>query len=106
MRRFRKSEDFRCQLPDRLGLGVADDRHHQPAGRLGGDAASRPKPARVAVPNGKYKVQPNDNYWTISEKVYGSGNYFKAIHEHNRVQHPESDSLSVGEVIRRASLSS
>ena len=68
-------------------------------GRLGGDGARRPKPARVAVPNGKYKVQPNDNYWTISEKVYGSGNYFKAIHEHNRLQHPESDSLSVGEVI-------
>lgn len=67
--------------------------------RLGAATGNRPKPARVSVENNRYKVQPNDNYWTISEKVYGSGNYFKAIHEHNRLQHPESDKLSVGDVI-------
>ena len=26
--------------------------------------------------DGSYEVQPNDSYWTISEKVYGSGAYF------------------------------
>ena len=44
-------------------------------------------------------MQPNDNYWTISEKVYGSGGYFKAIFEHNRRQHPNAERLQVGEVL-------
>ena len=26
--------------------------------------------------NGDYEVQPNDNYWTISERLYGAGAYF------------------------------
>ena len=34
--------------------------------------------------DGKYEIQPNDSYWTISEKVYGSGSYFKALMQHNR----------------------
>ena len=46
---------------------------------------------------GQYIVQPNDNYWTISEKVYGTGGYFKAIYEHNRRQHSQSDRLQVGD---------
>ena len=29
-------------------------------------------------------MQPNDSYWTISEKVYGTTAYFKALYEHNR----------------------
>ncbi len=48
---------------------------------------------------GQYTVQPNDNYWTISEKVYGSGGYFKAIFENNRRQHPQAQRLQVGEVL-------
>ena len=53
-------------------------------------------PARKA---GQYIVQPNDNYWTISEKVYGSGAYFKAIFEYNRNRHPQADRLQVGEAL-------
>jgi nucleoid-associated protein YgaU len=48
---------------------------------------------------GQYVVQPNDNYWTVSEKVYGTGGYFKAIYEHNRRQHSQSDRLQVGDVL-------
>jgi nucleoid-associated protein YgaU len=44
-------------------------------------------------------VQPNDNYWTVSEKVYGTGGYFKAIYEHNRRQHAQSDRLQVGDAL-------
>ncbi len=47
----------------------------------------------------QYIVQPNDNYWTISEKVYGTGGYFKAIYEHNRRQHSQSDRLQVGDAL-------
>ncbi len=52
-----------------------------------------------AAPAGKYVVQPNDNYWIISKKVYGTGGYFKAIYEHNRRQHPKADRLQVGETL-------
>jgi nucleoid-associated protein YgaU len=48
---------------------------------------------------GQYIVQPNDNYWTVSEKVYGTGGYFKAIYEHNRRQHSQSDRLQVGDAL-------
>jgi nucleoid-associated protein YgaU len=48
---------------------------------------------------GQYVVQPNDNYWTISEKVYGTGGYFKAIFEQNRPKHPNAERLQVGEVL-------
>jgi nucleoid-associated protein YgaU len=48
---------------------------------------------------GQYLVQPNDNFWSISEKVYGTGGYFKAIFEYNRSRHPQADRLQVGEAI-------
>ncbi len=48
---------------------------------------------------GTYEVQPNDNYWLISQKVYGSGAYFKALAEHNRGKVPERDKLRVGDSI-------
>jgi len=34
--------------------------------------------------DGKYEVQPGDSFWTISEKLYGSGAYFNALAEKNR----------------------
>jgi nucleoid-associated protein YgaU len=55
--------------------------------------------APTAAESGKYVVQPNDNYWTVSEKVYGTGAFFKALHEHNRADHPKSDRLQVGDVL-------
>ena len=50
-------------------------------------------------PDGTYEVQPNDNYWAISEKLYGTGAYFKALAEHNRNRVPSEDKLAVGDVI-------
>jgi nucleoid-associated protein YgaU len=46
-----------------------------------------------------YEIQPNDTYWSISEKLYGSGAYFKALAEHNRKKVPHEDDLQVGDVI-------
>lgn len=47
-----------------------------------------------------YTVQPNDNYWRISEKLYGNGAYFKALFEHNRDRYPRANRLKVGDVIQ------
>ncbi|MHC4177624.1 MAG: LysM peptidoglycan-binding domain-containing protein [Planctomycetota bacterium] len=54
--------------------------------------------------DGEYEVQPNDSYWVISQKLYGSGAYFRALAEHNRDRVPREDRLDVGEVISAPSL--
>lgn len=74
-------------------------------------AGTRPLPPRrmaeAAAPRGQnfqgrdeqYVIQPNDNYWRISEKLYGTGAYFKALFEHNRKQFPRADRLRQGDTI-------
>ncbi len=49
--------------------------------------------------DGTYEVQPNDSYWLISKRIYGSGAYFKALAELNRREHPVADQLRVGDSI-------
>jgi nucleoid-associated protein YgaU len=46
-----------------------------------------------------YTVQPNDNYWKISEKVYGTGAYFQALAEHNRKKIPDENRLRPGDTV-------
>ncbi len=45
------------------------------------------------------RFQPNDSYWTISERVYGSGAYFRALAEQNRGKAARPDRLPPGLVI-------
>jgi len=75
-------------------------------GSLGLGNLSRQRDAAAsAVEDGKYVVQPNDNYWVISGKLYGTGAYFRALAEHNRKQHPDENQLRVGEEILAPSIS-
>lgn len=63
-------------------------------------------PRRLRQPgDGSYTVEPNDNFWRISQKVYGTGAYFKALEEHNRPQTGERTLLSVGDEISTPPLS-
>jgi nucleoid-associated protein YgaU len=64
-----------------------------------GTAASQPLVGDEPPKAGQYIVQPNDSYYTISQKVYGDGGFFKAIYEHNRRQHPKPERLQVGDVL-------
>ena len=66
------------------------------AGSAAGSLLDR---AAARTSNGEYEVQPNDNYWTISERLYGAGSYFRALAEHNRNRSPQEDQLAVGDVI-------
>jgi nucleoid-associated protein YgaU len=71
---------------------------------IGAGYASSAPPSRVSPdsgrrPDGTYKVQPNDSYWSISEKVFGTGAFFKALAEHNRDKCPRDDRLQAGLVI-------
>jgi nucleoid-associated protein YgaU len=49
--------------------------------------------------DGKYEVQPNDSYWTISERLYGTGAYFKALAQHNQGKGASEDRLQPGTLI-------
>ncbi len=53
----------------------------------------------VARNKGSYTILPGDSYWTISEKLYGTGGYFRALAEHNREKFPRENQLLVGETI-------
>ncbi len=69
------------------------------------DSARREEFQQPAVPpnplraDGMYEVLPNDSYWTISQRVYGSGAYFKALAEANRGKTARPDRLAPGLLI-------
>jgi nucleoid-associated protein YgaU len=84
---------------------AADDYRREPAPpRFSSNSEPRRAVASSSNPparrdDGKYEVQPNDSYWTISEKVYGMGAYFKALAQHNRGKATGEDRLTPGELI-------
>jgi nucleoid-associated protein YgaU len=47
-----------------------------------------------------YTVERNDNYWSIAQKRYGSGAYFKALYEYNRRQAGQANIISPGTQLR------
>ena len=53
--------------------------------------------------SGTYQVGPNDTFWTISQKVYGSGSFFKALARSNSAKYPRPDKLAVGDVVETPS---
>jgi len=64
--------------------------------------AVAPRPEFAAAPDrgdGTATVQPNDTFWTISERVYGTGAYFKALIRYNADKHPLPDQLAVGDTV-------
>jgi len=49
--------------------------------------------------DGTYTVQPNDSFWTISARLYGTGAYYQALAEHNRTAISSPNELQVGDRI-------
>jgi nucleoid-associated protein YgaU len=66
---------------------------------LPGNATVAPPTAIPRRDGDQYVVQPNDSYWTISERLYGTGAFFKALYEHNRKRMKNPDELKVGQVL-------
>jgi nucleoid-associated protein YgaU len=66
---------------------------HTPSARV----ASELHPVREARPHTEsYTVVPNDNFWAISRKQYGSGRYFAALAKHNHARIPDPQKLRAG----------
>ena len=77
---------------------------YSPVGRSGSIYETAAAGAQLAAKglhgnDGSYNVQPNDNYWVISRRLYGTGAYFRALAEHNRNKVPQEDQLTVGQSI-------
>jgi nucleoid-associated protein YgaU len=101
-RRSAGGDRFTPAVP--VGQYGASDYRHEPAapkhnGLAPRHAAAVPRSPAPQRNDGKYEVQPNDSYWTISEQVYGSGAYFKALAEHNRSKGKSEDQLQPGDLI-------
>ena len=57
---------------------------------------SVPEYSQTYVNTGSYTVQPNDSFWTIAKRVYGSGEYARALAQYNSsLVSPQSLTVSV-----------
>ncbi len=74
-----------------------------PAAVAAGVSSAESGTATAARKDDKYVVQPNDNWWTITQRVYGNGAFYKALHEYNHREYPRPD-LAVGDTIRTPDL--
>lgn len=86
--------DEQQMFPDRS----ADDRL---ADNNDASANEANEPAQVPQPADEegYTVEPNDNFWRISQKLYGTGAYFKALEEYNRQRFGDQVVIHAGDVI-------
>jgi len=55
--------------------------------------------AASAVKNTPYVVQPDDNFWSISKKVYGDPAYYRALFAYNSDRYPHAEDVRAGSVL-------
>lgn len=86
---------------DKFGGMQPHDVTRRPAGPRGtSDTQIDPLVANT----GEYVIRPNDNYWRISRKVYGTPRYFEALRKHNELTTPDTKSMKVGTRIATPSI--
>ena len=73
-------------------------RRPAPTGRIDEDFAPRAT-SKPLVPGDTYNIEPNDNFWTISRKKYGTGRYFMALSQHNLKVIPDPQKMKPGVTI-------
>lgn len=75
-----------------------EDAPRRPAAQPVGTGATRDNHSQ------EYVVRPNDNMWKVSEQVYGSGAYFKALIQHNARWLENPQQLRIGDRVRTPSV--
>jgi nucleoid-associated protein YgaU len=53
----------------------------------------------AATQDKPYVVQSDDSFWSISEKAYGNGGYYRALFQYNRDRYPNAEDVRPGSVL-------
>lgn len=88
-------------------VGVAGGGYGNVGGGVAPTAATMPvaatptasAAAQIAVKNEPYMVAPDDNFWSISKKVYGDGSYYRALFAYNSDRYPHAEDVRAGSVL-------
>lgn len=93
--RYRPAQPIEAAPPVNSNNDVTDDRAaailHPPVG-IASDSADEP----AEVPPTSVVTVSNDSLWLISQRVYGRGDYYKALFLHNRAAVERPDRLAAG----------
>ena len=108
----RRLADNRDSISGRAGAigGSASSRRSAPPlpsadDRLSGNSSTRNQGGRSVSPAGaspageSYRVAPDDTFWKISRKQYGTARYFQALARHNQERVPDPTKLRPGTLI-------
>lgn len=69
-----------------------------PVSQIDEDFGSRPT-TQPLIAGDTYQIEPNENFWTISRKKYGTGRYFMALAQHNAQVIPDPKRMKPGVTI-------
>jgi nucleoid-associated protein YgaU len=69
-------------IPTVSDLSIPRAARPAPVSQIDEDFGAKPT-GRPLIAGDSYAIEPNDNFWTISRKKYGSGRYFMALAQHN-----------------------
>jgi nucleoid-associated protein YgaU len=59
-------------------------------------SSSPPKAQSIGPESDSYRVQPDDNFWKISRKLYGTARYYQALMRYNQERVPDPQKLRPG----------
>lgn len=66
--------------------------------------APRTQPVAPVTRTETYVVEANENLSLISQKLYGTDHYFKALQEHNKARYPRAELIKAGDVLQTPSV--
>jgi nucleoid-associated protein YgaU len=84
------------RVADRSGASPATEGAFSQSGRVATGAGSVTAVATTSDAGDYYVVQPQDNFWTISRKKYGTSRYFQALAELNKARIPDAGRMRPG----------
>jgi nucleoid-associated protein YgaU len=84
------------RFADRSGAPPTGDSAFSPSGRSATGAGSATAVGTTSDAGDYYVVQPQDNFWTISRKKYGTSRYFQALAELNKARIPDAGRMRPG----------
>lgn len=90
--------EARPAIPVSNGEATRKTSRPAPVTQIDEDFGNRPT-TRPLIAGDTYQIEPNENFWTISRKKYGTGRYFMALAQHNAQVIPDPKRMKPGVTI-------